>query len=146
MKNLTIKILILAIFSSLFLFGCGNKTDNPPQLSDGTYNVEVSSSSSMFRIINADLTVENGAMTAVLTLSGTGYLKLFMGTGEEALASTDDDCVFYVEDSEGKYTYEIPIETLDQEFDCAAWSIRKEKWYDRILVVDSTTIPEDAWK
>ena len=66
-------------------------------------------------------------MTAVLTLSGTGYLKLFMGTGEEALGSTDDDCVFYLEDSEGKYTYEIPIEALDQEFDCAAWSIRKEK-------------------
>jgi hypothetical protein len=29
------------------------------------------------------LTVKEGKMSAVLTLSGTGYEKLYMGTGEE---------------------------------------------------------------
>ena len=79
MKALTIKILILAIFSSLILFGCGKKTDNPPQLSDGTYNVEVSSSSSMFRIINADLTVENGENDSRFNIKWNRVLKIIYG-------------------------------------------------------------------
>ena len=60
------------------------------QIKDGTYNIEVSSSSSMFKIVDAQLTVKGGEMSAVLTLNGTGYEKLYMGTGEEALADTDD--------------------------------------------------------
>ncbi len=28
--------------------------------------------------------------------------------------------------------------------DCAAWSIRKEKWYDRVLVFESALIPAEA--
>ena len=112
------------------------------QIKDGTYSIEVSSSSSMFKIIDAQLTVKNGEMSAVLTLSGTGYEKLYMGTEEEALADTDDKCIYFVEDSQGKYTYEVPVEALNQDINCAAWSIRKEKWYDRVLVFHSSSIPE----
>ncbi len=115
------------------------------QIKDGTYAIEVSSSSSMFRIVDAQLTVEGGGMSAVLTLSGDGYLKLYMGTGEQALADTDDKCVYFVENDEGLYTYEVPVAALDQDTDCAAWSIRKEKWYDRVLVFQSDLIPEDAF-
>ena len=114
------------------------------QIEDGTYSIEVSSSSSMFRIVDAQLTVKGGEMSAVLTLSGTGYEKLYMGTGEEALADTDDKCIYFVEDSQGKYTYEVPVEALNQDINCAAWSIRKEEWYDRVLVFQSSMIPEDA--
>ncbi len=114
------------------------------QIKDGTYQIEVSSSSSMFRIIDAQLTVASGEMSAVITLSGTGYEKLYMGTGEEALADTDDKCIYYVEDSEGKYTYEVPVVALNQDINCAAWSINKEAWYDRVLVFQSSMIPEEA--
>lgn len=114
------------------------------QIKEGTYAIDVSSSSSMFRIVDAQLTVKGGQMSAVLTLSGTGYLKLYMGTGEEALADTDDKCVYYVEDGEGKYTYEVPVEALNTDIDCTAWSIKKEMWYDRVLVFQSARIPEDA--
>ncbi len=113
---------------------------------DGSYEVEVDSSSSMFRVVKAELRVEGGSMEAVLTLSGTGYLKLFMGTGEEALNAGEESFIPYVEDAEGKYTYTIPVEALDQEFDCAAYSKRKERWYDRTLVVLSSSLPEDALK
>ena len=41
----------------------------------------------MFRIVRAELTVKDGSMKAAVTLGGKGYLKLFMGTGEEALAA-----------------------------------------------------------
>lgn len=115
------------------------------QIKDGTYEIEVSSSSDMFRIIKAELTVENGEMSAVLTLSGTGYEKLYMGTGEEAAADSDEACIYFVEDAEGAYTYTVPVEALNQDTDVAAWSIKKEQWYDRVLVFQSALIPEDAF-
>ena len=57
------------------------------KMADGTYPITVDSSSNMFRIVDAQLIVENGSMHCVMTLSGTGYGKLFMGTGDEALCS-----------------------------------------------------------
>ena len=54
------------------------------KVADGTYPITVDSSSNMFRIVDAQLIVENGSMHCVMTLSGTGYGKLFMGTGDEA--------------------------------------------------------------
>ena len=115
-------------------------------LKDGSYNIEVSSSSSMFRIVDCELIVSDGEMSAVMTLSGTGYEKLFMGTGEEALTAPDEDCIYFVEDNEGMYTYTVPVEALDTEIDCAAWSIRKQQWYDRTLVFESAGLPEEAFK
>lgn len=114
------------------------------QIENGEYHIEVSSSSSMFRVVDAVLNVKDEEMSAVLTLSGTGYEKLYMGTGEEAAADTDDKCIYFVEDAEGMYTYEVPVEALNTEIDCAAWSIRKQEWYDRVLVFLSGGIPQDA--
>lgn len=114
------------------------------QIADGTYAIEVSSSSSMFRIVDAQLTVAGREMTAVLTLSGTGYEKLYMGTGEEALVGSDDTCIYFVEGAEGQYTYEVPVAALERETDVAAWSIRKQTWYDRVLVFQSSSLPGDA--
>ena len=114
------------------------------QIKDGTYPIQVSSSSSMFRIIEARLLVENGDMQAVLTLSGKGYGKLYMGTGEEALTDTEDHTIPFEENEAGQYTYTVPVPALNQEIDCAAWSIKKEKWYDRVLVFQSDGIPAEA--
>lgn len=111
---------------------------------DGTYPVEVDSSSSMFHIVDAVLTVKDGKMEAVLTLSGTGYLKLFMGTGQEAAASDLSSYIGYVENADGMYTYTIPVEALDKGISCAAFSRRKEQWYDRTLLFDASSLPEDA--
>ena len=43
------------------------------ELVDGVYPVSVSSSSSMFKIADCELTVSGGAMTAKLTMSSTSY-------------------------------------------------------------------------
>ena len=110
------------------------------ELEDGKYFIEVDSSSSMFRVVSTVLTVENGEMTAAMTLSAHGYLRLFLGTGEEALNAKESDFYYFEEGSDGAYTYTIPVEALDQEFDCAAWSIRKEKWYDRVLIFEADTL------
>jgi hypothetical protein len=57
------------------------------ELKNGTYDITVDSSSSMFRIESCELTVEDGFMNATMTMGGTGYLYVFMGTGEEAAAA-----------------------------------------------------------
>lgn len=112
---------------------------------EGEYNIEVTSSSSMFKIVECVLKVSDSKMTAVMTLSGTGYEKLFMGTGEEADKSSDENCIYFVEDEQGKYTYTVPVEALNKDIDCAAWSIRKQKWYDRVLVFEADSLSEDAF-
>ena len=71
-------------------------------------------------------------MTAVLTMSGTGYSQLFMGTGEEAVKA-DESAYIQAVDADGKCTFEIPVKALDEAIDCAAFSKKKEKWYDRKL-------------
>lgn len=110
------------------------------KVADGTYPITVDSSSNMFRIVDAQLIVENGSMHCVMTLSGTGYGKLFMGTGDEAAAASEADFIPYVENAEGKYTYDVPVDALDEDTACAAWSIRKEQWYDRTLVFESAGV------
>lgn len=114
-------------------------------LREGTYLIDAESSSSMFRIIKAELTVKNGKMTAVLTLGGTGYGKLFMGTGEEAKKAEESQYIPFVEDENGAYTYEIPVEALNQDLNCAAFSKRKSAWYDRIIRLRAETLPGNAW-
>lgn len=113
-------------------------------VADGSYHVEVKSSSSMFRVIDATLTVTDGEMEAVITLSGTGYLKLFPGTGEEAAESDFSSYIGYEEDADGHYTYTFPVEALNKEIPCAAFSRRKERWYDRLILFDASSLPEDA--
>lgn len=107
---------------------------------DGTYNITVDSSSSMFKVVNCELTVSGGEMTAVMTLSGTGYGKLFMGTAEEAAAAEESDCIPFVENADGAYTYTVPVAALDTPINCAAWSIKKSEWYDRELTFNSADI------
>jgi len=115
-------------------------------INDGTYNIEVKSSSSMFKIIDCELTVSGEKMTAVMTLSGTGYEKLFLGKREEADNATDSQFSYFTETDEGKYCYKIPVEALDKEISCAGFSIRKQKWYDRTLVFKADTLPDRALK
>ena len=114
------------------------------QIKDGTYEIEVDSSSKMFRIVECKLTVKDGSMKAVMTMSGDGYLKLYMGTGAEAVEASEDEYIAFKEDSEGRQTYEVPVEALDKGIDCAAWSKKKEKLYDRTLVFRASSLPQEA--
>lgn len=111
---------------------------------DGTYDIEVKSSSSMFKIVACELTVSGDDMTAVMTLSGKGYLKLFMGTGEEAVKADASEYIEYAEDADGAYTYTVPVEALDQKLECTGFSKRKEKWYDHQINFRADTLPDGA--
>ena len=115
------------------------------RLRDGVYPVNVDSSSAMFRITACDLTVEDGVMSAVMTMGGTGYLKLYMGTGGEALGAAEAEFIPYTEEVQGIHTFEVPVAALDMEIDCSAFSKNKETWYDRTLVFRSDSLPAAAF-
>ena len=113
-------------------------------LNDGIYNIDVESDSSMFKVVDCKLTVSGGKMTAAVTLSGTGYGKLFIGTGEQAAAAPEAEHIPFSEDAEGKYVYTFELSALDTEIAVAAWSTKKSEWYDRKLTFKSDKLPESA--
>ena len=114
-------------------------------LKDGVYDIAVDSSSSMFKIVSCALTVENGGMTAVMTMGGTGYLYVYMGTGEEAAAAGEDGYIPFAEIEGGAHTYTVPVEALNSPINCAAFSKNKELWYDRTLVFRADSLPTSAF-
>ena len=107
---------------------------------DGLYTIGVTSSTKMFKVVDCALRVEDGKMTAVLTLSGVGYGYVFAGTSAEAEAAPEEDWAPYVPNWDGKYTYEIEIPALDADVAVCGFSIKYQKWYDRTLVFNSATL------
>lgn len=107
------------------------------QVSDGSYKVNVTSSSSMFKVTNCVLTSKNGNMTAKITLSGKGYDYLYVGTSAEAALADKSKWIPYVVDKNGMYTYTIPVSLLDTGISVAAFSHGKQLWYDRTLTFTS---------
>ena len=114
-------------------------------LKDGSYSVEMESSSSMFRIAACELSVADGKMTAVMTMGGTAYPWLYMGAALEAAAADESALIPYVENAEGAHTFTIPVASLNSGFACAAFSKNKELWYDRTLLVRADSLPLDAF-
>lgn len=115
-----------------------SETENKT-LTDGSYQVDVDTGNKMFKVTNCILTSEKGKMYAVITLSGTGYDYLYMGKAADAAEAAAKDYISYVADEAGKYTYKVPVESLDKGIAVAAHSIIKDKWYDRTLIFSSAS-------
>lgn len=114
------------------------------KVKDGTYDVTVKSSSSMFNITACELTVKDGEMTAKMHMGGTGYLYVYMGTGEQAAAADEADYIPFTEEADGTHSFTVPVKALDEGIDCAAFSKKKEKWYDRTILFRADSLPADA--
>ena len=108
---------------------------------EGTYLVEGTSNSAYFKIAKAELTVKDGKMTAKITIPSMSYLYVFMGTGKEAIAAKKSEWISFKEVN-NQTVFTIPVEALDKEIDCAAYSKARKKWYDRKIVFDASTLPE----
>lgn len=154
-------ILQLSIFnfpSSVFSQVASQSESLPPQkvgtedmiplsaseILEGSYEVEVESSSSMFRIAKATLTVKDGNMTAKLTMGGKSYSKLFLGTAEEASESNESGEIPASQDENGAVLFEISVSALNSSIKCAAFSKKKEKWYNRDILFDAGSLPEES--
>ena len=108
------------------------------ELADGAYTIDVESDSAMFKVVACELTVKDGKMTAKLTLSGTGYDQMYVGTKGQA-ANAKDGFVKYEEDAEGKYTFTIPVAALGEELSYAAHGVKSGNWFDRTLTFDAAS-------
>ena len=111
-------------------------------IADGTYDIDVISSSSFFKVNKARLYVKKGKMKADLILSSHSYVLLYPGSGKEAAKAPASDYISYVEDPDGNYVFTIPVSNLNEGVPCAAYSKNREKWYDRVLVFDAGSLPK----
>ena len=145
MKKL-VSILSASAICAVCAMGSAFAAVDVSALNDGTYSIDVESDNKMFKVVKCDVTVKDGKMTAAVTLSGTGYGKLFVGTGEQAAKAAETDHISFKEDSEGKYVYTLPLSSLDEPIAVAAWSTKKSEWYDRQLTFKSDKLPPDAYK
>lgn len=115
------------------------------ELVDGTYDVKMKSSSSMFKVDRCELVVEDGGMQAVLYMTSQSYLYLYAGTAAEAAAADESDYILREEAADGMGSYTLPVEALDEGISCAAFSRKKEKWYDRTLLFRADSLPQEAF-
>ena len=137
--------------------GSETETEAEGVLEDGTYTAEFDTDSSMFHVNEANegkgvLTVKDGEMTIHISLSGKGFLNLFMGTSEDAkkdgaelLEPTTDTVTYKDGTSEEVYGFDIPVLAIDEEFTVAAIG-KKGKWYDHKVSVKNPLKEDGAEK
>lgn len=115
-------------------------------LNDGVYAVSVDSSSAMFVILDCELRVADGAMTAKLTMKSDAYSHMYPGPAEEAAAADADALIALEATADGEFTFTLPVAALDAGCECAAFSVRKQLWYPRTLLFRADSLPAEAWK
>ena len=139
--------LLVCIGLSCLTLGCGQasepagsaETQETAALSDGRYVIEAETDSSMFRAEACELTVTDGRYEVVLTLPGEGFSKLYFGSAADAATAEDDAIYEYYLNDEGKYTFDLPVEALDEELAIAAFGHRRDTWYDHTIVFHAPT-------
>ncbi|MBQ1340118.1 MAG: hypothetical protein IIY35_05795 [Ruminococcus sp.] len=114
-------------------------------LKDGKYNISVDSSSSMFKIADCILYVDNGSMSADIIIASKSYDALFMGTEEGAGNAPESERITYNSNESGQSVFRVPVEALDKEIQCASLSAKKQEWYGRTLVFRADSLPDEAF-
>ena len=121
-------------------------------LADGIYSAEVETGQAMFKVVDCVITSEDGKMTAVITLSGTGYDYLYLGSAKDAYAADGEGWIPFEEDPEtGKYTYTLELASVTEPVSVAARSARyasegkgEAAWFDRVLSIVLDSIVKTA--
>ena len=123
-----------------------DKAETADTLEDGTYTAKFNTDSSMFHVNEAkdgcgDLTVKDGKMTIHISLVSKKIVNLYVGTAEDAakdgaelLEPTTDTVTYSDGTTEEVYGFDVPVESLDKEFDLAILGT-KGKWYDHKVSV-----------
>lgn len=108
---------------------------------DGVYEAFFTTDSSMFHVNESkdgkgELTVKDGEMNIHISLASKNITNLYVGTAEDAehdsehvLQPTEDKVTYSDGKTEVVYGFDVPVESLDEEFDLAILG-KKGKWYD----------------
>ena len=143
--------LTLGVATMGFGAGCSNGSDADStqeeaareqlddELADGVYEIEVETDSSMFRAEACTLTAKDGEYTATLTLPGQGFTRLYFGSAEDAVEADLSSIYDYTLNDDELYTFELPVEELDEELEIAAYGHRRDTWYDHTIVFHAPT-------
>lgn len=110
----------------------------------GSYEIRVVSGSSAFRVEKARLMVDSEGMSCAMTVSGQDCGRLFLGSSSDALIAPEEECIPFELDAAGEKTFLVPVEALDTDIRCAAWSVKNQRWYDRVLVFASAGLSPAA--
>lgn len=115
----------------------------PEDFDEGTYDAEALSSSQFFKITQARLTNSGGSIEAVIRISSTSYAYVYPGTAAEA-AAADQSKWIPADESSGYGEFTLEVDALNKEMPCAAYSKKKDKWYDRDIVFLAESLPAEA--
>lgn len=113
----------------------------PEDFTEGTYDIDAVSSSQYFKITGAELTNLGGDLQAVLTISSTSYAYVYQGTADEAAAAGKSEWI-PADESSGYGQFTIGAEALNKEIPLAAYSKKKQQWYDRDIVLLASSLPD----
>ncbi|MDY6038254.1 MAG: hypothetical protein SPI74_04645 [Eubacterium sp.] len=113
------------------------------ELNDGSYDIIVLSSSSFFKPELSKLVVKDGNFSANVKIKSKSYGYIFMGNAEEAVKADKSELIPITVSGDSSY-FELPVNALNKDIPCAAFSIKREKWYNRNLVFDASSLPNKA--
>ncbi len=116
--------------------------DDPSEETSSNATVEVKEG--MFNVVGCVVTKKaDGTYDAVLTLSGTGYDKLYKGSAADA-PNHESAWVPFVKDSSGKYTFKLENVPIGEFFGIAAYGIRGSMWRDRTIKITLNDSSDDS--
>ncbi|MBQ8972208.1 MAG: hypothetical protein IJ074_03930 [Clostridia bacterium] len=115
-------------------------------LNPGQYEVEVVSSSSMFKVASSLLIVSENDLSVQLNIASDSYMYLYAGTAQEASQAPEEALAVAEPLEDGGCTFALSIDALDAAVDCAAFSRRKQQWYPRTLLFRSDSLPIEAFR
>lgn len=155
LKSIRILFYVILSVSLIFMAGCGGaQQSSDPGIADGTYVATFKTDNSMFHVNDAYLdkgilTVADGKMTIHVSLQSKKIVNLFPGTAEDAqkegakLLEPTTDTVTYPDGyTDEVYGFDIPVPSLDEEFDLALLGT-KGNWYDHKVIVSDPVEGED---
>ena len=119
-------------------------------IANGTYNTTGETGASMFKVVKAVLTARNGKYQVTLTLSGTGYDYLCVGSAADAPNKKDSwapakivNCTINGE-TRDFYTYTFDVDDPTKPIAIASHSQKNDKWYDRTVTLNTTGLKRTA--
>ena len=113
----------------------------PEDFDEGAYDIEAVSSSQFFKITGVELTNSGTDLNAVLTISSTSYAYVYPGTAMEAAAADKSEWIA-ADETTGYGQFAIEAEALNKEMPLAAFSKKKQQWYDRDIVLLADSLPD----
>ena len=139
----------------LIMAGCsGTEKTADTGIADGTYVATFTTDNSMFHVNEANqdkgiLSVKDGKMTIHVSLQSKKIVNLYPGLAEDAkkegaelLEPTTDKVVYSDGYEDEVYGFDIPVPSLDEEFDVALIGTHGN-WYDHKVVVSDPVEGDD---